>query len=126
MKIHGNARLTVEQRKLIYQLYHSGQAKKSELARRFNVNRKTIDRWTRRESPYDRPSGPKNPRKVVTSAYRQAVIAHRQDNPHHGPITIAHHLKSEFEFANPSSVYRILKEAGLCGKRPKKKKKASP
>ena len=99
MKQHGNASLTVSQRKLIQELYHSGKAKKSELARRFNVNRKTIDRWVNRKSPFDKPSGPKNPRKVITESYRQAVIKHRENHPEDGPITIAYHLKSKFSFA---------------------------
>ena len=122
MKQHGNAQLTVAQRKLIYQLYHSGQASKSELARRFNVNRKTIDRWVNRDSPYDRPSGPKNPRKVVTPAYREAVIKYRKVHSDHGPITIAYHLKAEFHFANRGTVQRILQEEGLSQRQPKTKK----
>ena len=59
MKLHGNARLTIAQRRLIHELYHSGKATKSGLARRFNVNRKTIDQWVSRDSPLDKPSGAK-------------------------------------------------------------------
>ena len=125
MKQHGNAQLTVAQRRLVHELYHSGQAKKSELARRFNVNRKTIDRWTGRDDPQDRRSGPKNPQRVVTEEYRQAVVEHRKANSDHGPITIAHHVKRRFGFANPSSVYRILREEGLSGRVPKEKKSRS-
>ena len=123
MKLHGNAQLTIAQRRLIYQLYHSGQAKKSELARRFNVNRKTIDRWVSRQSPNDKPSGPKNPRKVITPAYRKAVIEHRKAHPDHGPITIAYHLKARFSFANRGTIQRILQQAGL-NKRSRKTKKS--
>lgn len=112
-KQHGNAQLTVSQRQLIHKLYHSGQAKKSELARRFNVNRKTINRWVDRDSPNDRPSGPKNPRRVITEAYRKAVIKHREDNPNHGPVTIAYYLKAEFSFANRGTIQRILQQEGL-------------
>lgn len=113
MKQHGNATLTVAQRKLIHELYHSGQSKKSALARRFNVNRKTIDRWVKRNSPHDKPSGPKTPRKVITEAYRKAVIAHRNNHPDHGPITIAHHLKATFSFANRGTIQRILQQEGM-------------
>lgn len=73
-KLHGNAQLTIAQRKLINELYHSGNAKKSELARRFNVNRKTVDRWVNRDGFEDRPSGPKIPRTVITPEYRSAVM----------------------------------------------------
>jgi transposase-like protein len=113
MKQHGNASLTVAQRKLIHELYHSGQAKKSELARRFNVNRKTIDRWVNRKNPHDKPSGPKTPRKVITEVYRKAVIDHRKTHSGHGPITIAYHLKAKFSFANRGTIQRILQQEGL-------------
>ncbi|MGB3586440.1 MAG: helix-turn-helix domain-containing protein [Tunicatimonas sp.] len=113
MKIHKNAQLTVKQRQLIQQLYHDGQAKKSELARRFNVNRKTIDRWVRRDSPYDRTSGPKRAIRIITTEYRQAIISHRQEHPTDGPITIAFHLKEEFPVANRGTVQRVLQQEGL-------------
>lgn len=123
MKIHKNAQLTVKQRQLIQQLYRDGQAKKSELARRFNVNRKTIDRWVERDNPYDRLSGPKQPLRVITAEYQQAVISHRQDHPDHGPITIAFHLKEPFPFANRGTVQRILQQEGLTRSRQKGEKK---
>jgi len=113
MKIHKNAQLTVKQRKLIQQLYRDGKAKKSELARRFNVNRKTIDRWIERDSPYDRASGPRQPRRVMTPEYRQAVIHYRQAHPDQGAVTIAFHLKADFPFANRGTVQRILQQEGL-------------
>lgn len=116
MKQHGNSQLTIAQRKLIHELYHEGKAKKSELARRFNVNRKTIDRWVNRDSPYDKPSGPKKPRTVITSAYRDAVIAHRKVHPNHGPKTIAYHLKPSFSFANRGTIQRILQQEKLVKK----------
>lgn len=122
MKQHGNSSLTIAQRILIHELYHSGKAKKSELARRFNVNRKTIDRWVNRDSPYDKPSGPKEPRRVITPAYREAVIAYRKSHPDQGPKTIAYYLKAEFSFANRGTVQRILQQEGLIKRSPKEKK----
>lgn len=123
MKQHGNAQLTIAQRKLIHELYHSGKSKKSELALRFNVNRKTIDRWVNRDSPEDKPSGPKNPRTVITLEYRSAVISHRKVHPNHGPKTIAYHLKSEFSFANRGTVLRILQQEKLSKKQSAEKKR---
>ena len=122
MQQHGNSSLTIAQRKLIHQLYHTGKAKKSELARRFNVNRKTIDRWVKRDSPFDKPSGPKEPRRVITPAYRKAVIEHRKAHPDHGPKTIAYYLKAEFSFANRGTVQRILQQEGMSKRSPKEKK----
>lgn len=122
MKQHRNSSLTIAQRSLIQQLYHSGKAKKSELARRFNVNRKTIDRWVNRDSPYDKPSGPKEPRTVITSEYREAVIEYRKSHPAHGPKTIAYYLKAEFHFANRGTVQRILQQEGISKRSPREKK----
>ena len=113
MKQHGNSSLTIAQRKLIQDLYHSGKAKKSELARRFNVNRKTIDRWVNRATPYDQPSGPKEHYKVITPAYRKAVIEYRKTHPDHGPVTIAYYLKEVYGFANRGTIYRILQQEGF-------------
>lgn len=124
MKIHGNAQLTIGQRELIHRLYHKEKVRKSELARRFNVNRKTIDRWVSRDSPYDKPSGPKHPRTVITDAYRTAVIAHRKANPNHGPKTIAYYLKSSYSFANRGTIDRILKQEKLT-RHPKSSEKKS-
>jgi len=126
MKQHGNAQLTIAQRKLIHELYHSGKSKKSELASRFNVNRKTIDRWINRENFKDRPSGPKIPRTVITPEYRAAVIAHRKVHPNHGPKTIAYHLKSEFSFANRGTIQRILQQEKLSKKQSTEKKRKTP
>ena len=122
MKQHGNAQLTIAQRSLIQKLYQTGKAKKSELARRFNVNRKTIDRWVDRATPYDKPSGPKEPRRVITPAYRKAVVEYRKSHPDHGPKTIAYYLKAEFSFANRGTVQRILQQEGISRRSPKEKK----
>ena len=115
-KIHRNAALTIRQRKMVQELYEEGHSI-SSLSRRFGVNRKTIERWAKRDHVEDIPSGPKNPRRVVTSAYKAAVITHRRTHPDHGPITIAFHLKGEFPFANRGTIQQILQAEGLSGKR---------
>ena len=115
-KIHRNAALTIRQRKMVQELYEEGHSI-SSLSRRFGVNRKTIERWAKRDHVEDIPSGPKNPRRVVTSAYKAAVITHRRTHPDHGPITIAFHLKGEFPFANRGTIQQILQVEGLSGKR---------
>lgn len=111
-KLHRNAALSEAQRKLVKRLYEQGDSV-SSLSRRFGVNRKTIDRWVKRTDVLDHPSGPKNPRRVVTEEYREAVIAHRAIYPDHGAVTITFHLKSRFSFANRGTVQQILTEQGL-------------
>jgi transposase len=111
-KIHENAALTIAQRKLIRSLYLEG-ASISALARRFGVNRKCAQRWAKRQSPYDLPSGSKHPKSLITDAYRTAVLEHRSANPDHGAITIAFYLKEEFPFAKKGTVQKILNQGAL-------------
>ena len=120
-KIHENAALTISQRKLIRRLYQEG-ASISSLARRFGVNRKCAQRWAKRESPYDLPSGPKHPKSVITDEYRTAVLEHRRANPNHGAITIAFYLKDKFPFAKKGTVQKILNQAALSKRQPKSTK----
>ena len=114
-----NLALTISQRKLIRSLYLDG-ASISSLARRFGVNRKCAQRWAKRESPFDLPSGPKNPKSLITDAYRTAVLEHRKANPDHGAITIAFYLKDEFPFAKKGTVQKILNQARLSKPKPKR------
>lgn len=99
MRLHAKAALTVKQRQQVKQLYEQAENVKT-LAHRFGVHERTIRRWINRESPLDRSSAPKQPRRVVTQAYREAVLAYRQANPTYGPIRIANALKPSFAFAN--------------------------
>jgi transposase len=108
-KLHANAALTISQRKLMRSLYLEG-ASISSLARRFGVNRKCADRWAKRATPYDKASGPKVPKTVITKEYRRAVLEHRAAHPDHGAITIAFYLKEEFDFANRGTVQKILSQ----------------
>lgn len=117
-KLHENAALTIRQRKLIRRLYQDG-ASISSLARRFGVNRKCAQRWAKRESPYDLPSGPKQPKSLISDKYRAAVVEHRKANPDHGAITIAFYLKDEFPFAKKGTVQKILNQAALSKPKPK-------
>ena len=120
-KLHKNAALTISQRKLVRRLYLEG-ASISSLARRFGVNRKTAERWAKRDSVQDRPSGPQKPRRVVTPEYREAVLAHRRANPDHGAITIAFVLKEKFAFANRGTIQQILTQAKLSARQQKQSK----
>lgn len=112
MRLHAKAALTIKQRQQVRQLHQQGESIRS-LARRFGVAERTIRRWANRESPDDRSSAPKHPKRVVTPAYRDAVLAYRQAHPTHGPIRIAHALKPTFAFANRNSVQRILQAEKL-------------
>lgn len=120
-KLHGNAGLTESQRREVRRLYEEKGVSQSELARRFCVHRRTIERWVRREASGDRSSAPHTPHRVVTEGYRAAVVAYRQRNPHHGPIRMAHTLQADYPEAHRGTIYLILCEAGLSGRGREKK-----
>jgi len=120
MHSHANAALTRTQRRLVRELA-AQVVSDTELARRFGVHRRTIERWRERDEPTDQSSAPRrHGRKVVTDEYERAVITHRTEHPHHGPKRIAHHLRHCFPSANVATVWRVLKAAGLSKRAPKK------
>jgi IS30 family transposase len=125
MRYHANAALTQTQRRRVRELAEQGVSH-TELAGRFGVHRRTIERWAKRSDLSDRSSAPKqHGRHVVTAEYRDAVIAHRTANPHHGPKRIAHELQPRFPTANEATVWRILKAANLSKRAPKKTQAAA-
>lgn len=119
MKLHANASLTIKQRREIKELYENGQGIKA-LATRYGVHETTIRRWVKRVSPVDRSSAPHTRSRVVTDAYRTAVIAYRQAHPSAGPIRIAQALVADYPQAHRGTVLRILQSTGLT--RPQRKK----
>ena len=120
MHYHANAALTQTQRRLVRELAAQGVSH-TELARRFGVHRRTIGRWAQRRETRDRTSAPKHHgRVVVDAAYRDAVVQARTQHPHHGPKRIAHDLRDRFPTANATTVWRILRRAGLSKQPPKK------
>src|SRR5262245_42345866 len=120
MQYHANAALTATQRAQVRRLYQAG-ASQAELARRFGVHRRTIQRWISRTDTADRSCAPKqHGRQVVSDAYREAVLELRQAHPTYGPKRIAHELRERFPTANVATVWRILNAAGLSKRAPKK------
>ncbi|MCS6940289.1 MAG: helix-turn-helix domain-containing protein [Roseiflexaceae bacterium] len=119
MNYHPKAALTSVQRARVQRLHRQGM-RQSALARMFGVHRRTVQRWIGRTDTADRPGGPRtNRRRVVTDAYRAAVLAARQAHPRPGPKRIAHEVRARFPTANAATVWRILKAAGLT-QRPEK------
>ncbi len=120
MRLHPNAALTVRQREDLQRLRREGWTI-DRLAAHFHINRSTVLRWVHRPSVHDQSCAPKqHGGRVVTAAYRAAVIAYRNANPHHGPQRIAHELRAQFPTANNATIWRILHHAGLIGRSQKK------
>jgi transposase len=120
MQYHANAALTLSQRKTIQHLHREGVSV-TELARRFGVHRRTIERWIERSDLADRSSAPHtHGKRIVSDAYRQAVLDLRRAHPTYGPLRIAHELRERFVTANTATIWRILHAAGLSQRAPKK------
>lgn len=120
MRYHANAALTLTQRRLVRELADQGVSY-SELARRFGVHRRTIDRWAKRSDIEDRTTAPHaHGRTVVDDEYQRAVVQARTDYPTRGPKRIAQDLCHRFPTANVATVWRILHAAGLSKRAPKK------
>ncbi len=123
MNLHGNAALTVSQRRQVKHLFDSGGYTQRQLARRFGVWARTIGRWVKRDSPLE-AKAPTRKKQVLTPQYEQAIIAYRQQSPHHGAIRIAVALQDEFAFAHRGTVALILKAHGLTRKKAPRRKPA--
>jgi hypothetical protein len=119
MKLQADASLTIKQRLEIQQLYASGQRVKA-VPTRYAVHETTVRRWIKCTSPLDRSCAPHRCHRVVTDAYRNAVIAYRQAHPYAGPIRIAQALAHDYPQAHRGTVLRILQAAGLTRPPPKK------
>ena len=68
--LHGSATTTEAVRRAIQ---HS-QASLRALAKRYEINQKTVAKWKGRTSVADAPAGPKEPRSTVLSAEEEAVV----------------------------------------------------
>ena len=126
MATHQNAALTVRQREHIQQAVREGSASYAQLAARFGVNRTTIQRWAKRASGQMRPLGRPKRHLHPTPDYEAAVLVERIRHPGHGPLRIAHDLRSRFACAHRGTVLLLLQAHGLTrGTRPKKEVQTS-
>jgi transposase-like protein len=68
--LHGSARTTAAVRRAIQQ----SQESIAKLARRDDLNPKTVAKWKKRSHVMDAPMGPKQPRSTVLSTEEEALI----------------------------------------------------
>lgn len=124
MKLHKNSALTVQQRKLVRELYASGAYTQNALASQFGCTRKTISKWVSRSEPSDLSSRPKESSRSITKEFELAVSAYRADplTSHHGVVRIALALRETHECSNPSNVYLTLKRLKLSRKKASKER----
>jgi transposase len=120
MHYHKNAALSARQRANLQERYRAGETVAS-LARQFGVDPGTIKRWAERTDTADRSSAPhQHGRRIVTDAYREAVLSLRREHPAWGPRRLADELRDAFPTANTATIWRILHAAGLSQRAEKK------
>jgi transposase InsO family protein len=106
--LHARAATTVATRKKIQ------QSKKSisEIAREFNINRKTVMKWRKRDDVLDLPFGSKKLRTVLTEIEQKAICIFRKSTNHSlDDCFIA--LEKTIPNLSRSNLHRCLKRNGL-------------
>ena len=106
-KIHGRARTTPEIRREIQKSNESIAV----LAKRYNINPKTVIKWKNRTSVQDKKSGPPSKSKVLTEQQEAAVVAFRKHTwlPLHDCL---YALKEVIPHLTLSTLYRCYKRHG--------------
>ncbi|WP_037919874.1 helix-turn-helix domain-containing protein, partial [Sulfurihydrogenibium subterraneum] len=96
----------------------------SKTCRYFKISKNTLYKWLKRyekdglEGLYDKPKTPINTRKpTIRNKYKEEVIKIRKENPTWSKEKISAYLQTKKNIkVSPSTIYRILKEAGLIEK----------
>ena len=112
MKYHGNARLTIHQRRALRADYLAGMSR-AELAAKYHVSPSTVQKWADRDTPEDRSSAPHRRRSKRPPGYKAAVRPLRQAHRAWGTRRLAHELRAWYPRASRSTVRHILRVAGL-------------
>jgi len=107
----------------------------TELCRRFGISRKTGYKWLRRyrqggvAALSDRSRAPNNCPHRTPDAVRAAIVAARQARPEWGPRKLRVRLQQEdpeTDWPARSTIYGILKAAGLVEKRSRRRRPVHP
>lgn len=111
--LHGSAKTTPKIREEIFNSKESA----IKLAKKYNLNPKTILKWKHRDSFSDKRSGPSKPRSVL-SEKEQAIICEFKRVTKFSLDEIFYALKDKIPTLSRSNIYRCLKRNGLS-KNPK-------
>jgi transposase-like protein len=107
--LHSRARTTEEVRRDI----QNSKESLATLAKRYNINPKTVTKWRKRQYTHDTPMGPKNPRStVLTVGEEAAIVAFRK----HTLLPIddcLYTLQETIPKLTRSSLYRCFKRHGI-------------
>jgi transposase InsO family protein len=122
--LHGSARTTAALRRAIQQ----SQESIAKLARRYNLNPKTVAKWKKRTSVHDAPMGPKQPRSTVLTPEEEALIVAFRRHTLLPLDDCLYALQATLPHLTRSALHRCFKRHGISrlpdieGDKPAKKK----
>lgn len=121
--LHGSARTTAALRRAI----QNSQESLTRLAKRYDLNAKTVAKWRKRTTVEDAPMGPRHPHSTVLTSEQEAmIVAFRQ----HTLLPLddcLYALQASLPQLTRSSLHRCLQRHGInrlpqIGDKPAKKK----
>jgi len=122
--LHGSAKTTAAVRRAI----QDSQESLIVLAKRYDINPKTVAKWRARKSVEDRKTGPKTPRSTVLSPEEEAVIVAFRKHTLLPLDDCLYALQATIPHLTRSSLHRLLVRHGISrlpdvdGDKPKRKK----
>jgi len=122
--LHGSATTTATVRRAIQNSQESLRA----LAKRYNINQKTVAKWKKRGSVDDLPTGPRDPRSTILSIEDEAIIVAFRKHTLLPLDDCLYALQATIPHLTRSSLHRCLRRHGISrlpdvtGDKPDKKK----
>jgi transposase-like protein len=122
--LHGSATTTAAVRRAIQHSQESLMA----LAKRYDINPKTVAKWRGRQSVVDRKTGPRNPHSTVLSIEEEAIIVAFRRHTLLPLDDCLYALQATIPHVTRSSLHRCLQRHGISrlpdvnGDKPAKKK----
>jgi transposase-like protein len=121
--LHGSARTTAAVRRAIQ---HS-QESLAKLAKRYDLNPKTVAKWKKRTQVHDAPMGPKQPRSTVLTVEEEALMVAFRKHTLLPLDDCLYALQGTLPHLTRSALHRCLQRHGIsrlpdmAGEQPAKK-----
>src|ERR687891_1717022 len=107
--LHGSARTAAAVRRAI----QHRQASLAKLAKRYDLNPKTVATWQKRTQVHDAPMGPKQPRSTVLTLEEEALIVAFRKHTLLPLDDCLYALQATLPHLPRSSLHRCLKRYGI-------------
>src|SRR5262245_34435019 len=107
--LYGSARMTAAVRRATQQ----SQESIAKLAKRYDLNPKTVAKWKKRSHVEDVPMGPKQPRSTVLSTEEEALIVAFRKHTLLPLDDCLYALQETIPYLTRSALHRCLKRHGI-------------